>query len=112
MGRASGRRAILAAIVSRGESITLRLSHGGPVTWSYNVCSGSRLERLDRVAWVDVPPSLTLCTAVMFGLQARAVKDEPFCIPDALQPGLHRVRIEFRANGLARWVYSGAFDVR
>lgn len=106
------RVAATSAIVSRGESITLRLRNDGARTWGYNLCAQSRLQRFEQGAWVDMPPSLAQCTAVLFTLPARAVRTEEFFIPHELQPGLHRVRVQFRAANDEVWILSDAFEVR
>ena len=73
---------------------------------------GRGVSRSDRGAWIDLPPSFAICTLVLHSLPARTVKDEPFYIPDELQPGLHRVRVHFGANSGGLWTSSDAFEVR
>ncbi len=101
---------VLASAVNAGGAVPLRLHNPTQFAWAYDVCP-ARFQRLLNAKWMDVPPALIVCIAVVpLVFPGEAVQVSAQLVSEA-EPGLYRALVPFESNGVVVERTSDAFTV-
>jgi len=103
---------VTTASASPGGVVSVRLTNDTFRTWSYHLCSGAWLQRLENGTWVDAPRPLIVCTADLPAIAPGVQRDGAYGIPLGIPLGTHRLVVDFGSNGNRALIASNAFTVQ
>lgn len=103
---------ILEASAEPGDEVTVRIMNTTPLTFSRNLCSDARFQRLDGGTWVDTAEPVWLCTAALYPIAPGAFADEGYPVFADLPAGTYRLRVRlWRESADAVTRFSNSFTV-
>ena len=99
------------AVVSPGSAVSVRLMNDTFREWSYHLCAGAWLQRLENGVWVDAPRALVVCSLQLSSIGAGGQVDADFSIPLGIPLGTHRLIVVFDSGGNRVDIASNPFTV-
>ena len=103
---------ILEASADPGDEVTVRIMNTTTLTFSRNLCSDARFQRLEGDTWVDTAAPLWLCTAALYPIAPGAFADEGYPVFADLPAGTYRLRVHlWRESADAVTRFSNSFTV-
>ncbi len=110
LDRLAPRVRALSDLAVAGELVWVELENSARIGWVYEACPGTFEQKVGE-DWVEVPPALVACTAMITTIDAQETKAVGLYLPNGLEPGEYRAVVRFSYDGRATKRTSGPFEV-